>query len=431
MKRIKSLLFKNQLITGSFVVMIGSLTAGFGNYLYHLLMGRMLGPADYGILASLVSLTYLFSIPVATLNLVVVRYVSALRGKEEFGMISYFYSWLNKKLVIFGLAGFLLLIIISPWIASFLHLGSTLLVLLVITSSLVGIYLAVNIATLQGFLRFGLMSILGVVQVVLKFGIAISLVYLGWKVLGAVSAILVSALISYLLTFFYVVRLFNKTKERRKIINTREIIGYAIPVFFSTLAFTSLYTTDIVLVRHFLSPQEAGFYASLAILGKIIFFASSPIVMVMFPMVSERHANGKKYGSLLNLSFALVLLVCLGISGVYFIFPELMVEILFGNQYLSAAPHLSLFAIFLSLYSLSSLLVNFYLSVKKVKIVILPAIAATTQVFLISFFHQSLSQVVWVSIAVLGLLLSGLLVYYFYNDAKDKEAFTFSYHPRL
>ncbi|MBU3956776.1 oligosaccharide flippase family protein [Patescibacteria group bacterium] len=424
-------LIENQLIAGSAILFAGNMFANFGNYLYHLLMGRMLGPIDYGILASLISFSYLISIPVNSLSLVVVKYVSALRGKKDFGTIFYFYSWLNKKLVIFSLAGFLLLIIISPLIASFLHLKSILPLLLIITSSLVGVYFMVNVTTLQGFLRFGLMSISGAVQVVLKLGIAVLLVYLGWKVLGAVLAFLVSALIGYLLTAFFVRRLFERKKERKKTINSQEIVRYAVPVFFSTLAFTSLYTTDIVLVRHFLPAQEAGFYAALATLGKIIFFASSPIIMVMFPMVSERHANGKKYINLLSLSLGLVLLTCLGISGIYFLFPKLMINILYGRQYLSASPYLFLFAIFLSLYSLSSLLVNFYLSVKKVKVVVLPVIAAAAQVILIFLFHQSLSQIVWVSISILSLLLISLLVYYIYSDNKTKKAPTFSYRSRL
>jgi len=414
-------ILKNQLIAGSFVLFVGTTIANFGNYIYHLLMGRLLGPADYGVLASLISLTYLFGIPIGALSLVVVKYVSALRGKKDFEAISYFYSWLNKKLAVFGLVGFLFLIIISPWLASFLHLKSSLPVLLVITSSLVGIYLTINTATLQGFLRFGLMSILGAIQVALKLGAAVLLVYLGWKVFGAVSAILVSTLIGYLLTAFFVVQLLvKKPITKKKMIDSQEIVRYTIPVFFSTLAFTSLYTTDVVLARHFLSTQDAGYYASLATLGKIIFFASSPIIMVMFPMVSERHANGKKYISLLNLSLGLVVLICLGISVVYFLFPKLMVKILFGSQYLPAASYLFLFAVFLSLYSLSSLLINFYLSVKKVKVIILPVIAAIAQIILISLLHQSLSQVVWVSIGVLGLLFISLLVYNFGTIRQNK-----------
>lgn len=423
-------LLKNQLIAGSAVLFIGNIFASFGNYLYHLLMGRMLGPVDYGILASLISVSYLLSIPIAAFVLVTVKYVSALRGKKQLATVNYFYRWVNSKVFIFSLIGFLIFLVLSSWIASFLHLNSNMLLIIIGVASLVGIFSSINLATLQGFLRFSWYTIVGIIGVIVKLILAVILVYLGYRVLGAVLAILAGVIVGYGLTLFYVKKIIGR-KEEKQGFSGRELGFYALPVFFSILAFTSLYTTDIVLARHFLSPQDAGFYAALATLGKIVFFASNPIVMVMFPMVSERHANGKKYADLLGLSLGLVFLACLGISGVYFLFPKLMINILYGSQYLSASPYLWLFAIFLSLYSLSSLLVNFHLSIKKVKVVILPVIAAAAQIIFISLFHQSLSQIVGVSISILILLLISLLMYHLCNDGKDKRALTLSHRSRL
>lgn len=422
-------LIKNQLIIGSAFLFAGSTLANFGNYLYHLLMGRMLGPTDYGVLASLISLTYLFSIPVGTLNLVVVKYVSELRGKKEFAKITYIYSWLNKKLIIFGFAGFLLLIIVSPLIVSFLHFESILPLLLMIISSLMAIYLSINTAILQGFLRFGWMSVLRIIQVILKVGTAVLLVLIGWRVLGAVSSILIDALVGSFLTYFLVRRLLNKRETKEKV-DSREICKYAIPVFFSNLAFTSLYTSDIILAKHFLSAQDAGFYAALAVLGKIIFFASGPIVMVMFPMVSERYANGKKFSGLFNLSFALVFFISFGVGLIYFLFPELMVNALYGKEYLPAAPYLVFFAVFLGFYSFSYLFINFFLSIRKTKIVILPSLIAFLQIVLIWFLHTTLIQIIGVSIAVTTLLF-GLLLLCYWQHGKARNSFSFSRHSRL
>lgn len=432
-KRIKQIflkLFKNQLIAGSAVLFVGNMFASFGNYLYHLLMGRMLGPVDYGVLASLISVAYLLGIPMAALVLVIVKYVSALRGEKKLATVNYFYCWINRKVLIFGLIGFLVFLCFSFWLVSFLHLESNVLLILIGLASFIGIFSSINLATLQGFLLFGWYAIIGIISVIVKLFLAVFLVYLSYRVFGAILAILAGTIVSYVLALFYTKKIIGE-KEKRQGFNSREVFSYALPVFFSILAFTSLYTTDIVLARHFLSAQEAGFYAALATLGKIIFFASSPIIMVMFPMVSERHANGKKCINLLNLSFSLVVIACLGISLIYFLFPKLMINILYGSQYLSASPYLFLFAIFLSLYSLASLLVNFHLSVKKVKVVVLPVIAAATQIIFISLFHQSLSQVAWVSIVVLSLLLISLLVYCFNSDDKTKKAFTFSHRSRL
>lgn len=75
--------------------MIGAIVGGFGNYLYHLLMGRMLGPADYGILVSLISIFSILGVPLSAVGLTIVKFVSAFNGKKETKAISLFL----KKLI--------------------------------------------------------------------------------------------------------------------------------------------------------------------------------------------------------------------------------------------------------------------------------------------------------------------------------------------
>lgn len=396
-------------------MMIGSLTAGFGNYLYHLLMGRMLGPVDYGVLASLISLLYLLGIPVGTLNLVIVKFVSKLKGERKLGAVTVLFRLIRQKLLVYGLVGLLLFSVLTPLLATFLHLDSIFPFLIIGIIAFITVMTMINQATLQGLLRFGYLSASNIIGVILKVGFAVLLVIWGFKVNGALFACIIGGIVAYFFTLF-ALRLLPWEKGKKMDFRSQEMLTFAISVFFSTLAFTSLYTTDVILVRHFLIAQEAGFYAALATLGKIVCFVSAPIILVMFPMVSERYANGKHYRPLLFTSLKLVGLVCLGITTVYFLFPRLMVRILFGGAYLPAAPYLGFFGIFLSLYSFSFLLVNFYLSISRTRVVVFPLLAAILQIVLISLFHQSIGQVVRISILTTALLLFSLLLYYLKSE---------------
>jgi O-antigen/teichoic acid export membrane protein len=402
---------KSRLIIGSFIMTVGTVVGGVGNYLYHLLMGRMLGPADYGILVSLISLFYLLSIPVATLSLVIVKFVSTFKGKKDFASISELLRVGTKKILPFSFLVLLIFLLLAPFVTSFLHLSSILPYILVLVVFFVGIFSTINRAVLQGLFRFGFLTLSSVVEVGLKLVTALLLVILGFKVNGALGGILMGGVVGLLFTFFPLRFLWSQKQKRE--LKTGEMFNFALPVFFSTLAFTSLYTTDVILVRHFLPGATSGLYAALSTLGKIIFFISGPIISVMFPLVSERHANGGKYKNLLAASLGLVGIICFGLTGIYFLFPTLVVKILFGKAYLPAATFLGFFGIFLSLYSLSFLLVNFYLSIQKTRAVILPIIAAGLQGILIWFFHQTLQQVIWISLIVTALLLFSLLLYLF------------------
>jgi len=74
--KIKLLLGHSPFLKGSFIVFAGSIITSLGAYLFHLSMGRLLGPVDYGILESLISIMYFLGIPVGVLSLVVVKYVA-------------------------------------------------------------------------------------------------------------------------------------------------------------------------------------------------------------------------------------------------------------------------------------------------------------------------------------------------------------------
>jgi len=409
MKMFKKI-FSNQLISGSLAMTIGTGIAGVGNYLYHLLMGRMLGPTDYGILASLISLSYLLSIPTATLNLVLVKFVSAFKGKKDFNAIRGLFKVSAQKILPFVLVFLLIFLILTPFIISFLHLNSSLPFILVLLAFFISVFLTINRAFLQGLLRFGYFSFSSILEIFLKLSLAIPLVIWGFKVNGALFGFLVGGIFGYLFTLIPLRWLFEKKNQKLKM-GKKKILSFTLPVFFSTLAFTSLFTSDVVLVRHFLPGQESGFYAALALLGKIIFFATSPIVAVSFPLISERHASGDKYRHLLWTSLGLVGGICFLAMTVYFLFPSFLIKILYGSQYLPAVPFLGIFAVFLTLYSLSFLFVNFFLSIGRVKTVILPVVAGIFQIIFICFFHQNLRQIIFISVALAALLLVSLLLY--------------------
>lgn len=335
-------------------------------------------------------------------------------------LIVYFYEWLRQKFFFFIVIFAFLAILVSGWLRQFLHLESYWPLLIVIAFSGIRIYTALNSAVLRGFTRFDLVSLSGVISVLFKIAMAVLLVSLGWRVLGAISAVLISALLSYFFSTYLVEPFLKKKSQKRNRIKGREIAGFALPVFVSNLAFTSLYTTDIVLARHILPAQESGFYAALATLGKVVYFAASPIILTMFPLAAEKKGRGERSVSLLFQSLGLVFFICLGISLIYKLFPGLMIKLLFGQKYLSAASHLFSFAIFISFHSLASLLVKYFLSQKKVRVVFFPAVAAVFQAGLIFLFPAGLAGVIGISMVISGLLFLSLLLYYWLGTVRTR-----------
>ncbi len=422
-------LLSSPLIAGSVVFFIGAMFTNVGNYIYHLLMGRMLGPEGYGEFTSLISLAYMVSIIATTLLTTVVKFVSKYKSKKNYAKIFWLFVKLTRVFLVIGLGVFLLFVVSREEIAKFLNLSHSFPVILTGAWMFLSFLSFINEGILRSFFKFGFLSLNTILATTFKLILAYLLVNFGYYVSGAMGAILLGSILPYLISF-YPLRFLWQHRDGEKKVNWNDFAVFTFPVLLTTLGLTSLYSSDVILVKHFFSSYDAGLYSCLAMLGKIIFFASSVIPAVMFPIVAERHEKGEEYKTVLKQSLLLVGGCSLAITFIYFVSPELMIRLLYGHSYLEAARYLGFFGVFITIYSICSLLANYFLSIGKVTLGWLPVLAAFLQVVLIWFFHNSISQVVFISTTVAALLLTVLLLYYFLNG-KRKRSFSFSCHTCL
>lgn len=409
-KRIQAII-TNPLFSGSVIMIIGSNATSFLNYLYHLLLGRMLGPANYGELASIISTAGLLGVIPASISLVIVKFVSSSKSEEDMNNMI---GWLKSKIFIISVIFFLSILIATPFISSFLRISQNYYLIILAVSLLFSLLSAFNRSMLQGVLKFKEMVVSVLAENSSKLLISIVLVYLGFQVGGAMLALLISAVLGWYITDFYLKR-YSSGRKYLLSPNIKPMLMFVFPVILQSMATTSLYSTDVILVKHFFSSHEAGIYAALSTLGKIIFFGSGPIGTVMFPLVSQRQAQGKKYIRIFVYSFLATVFLAMSILLLYWLFPETAINLLYGSKYLEAAGLLVWYGLFITLFTLSSLLINYGLSIGKTSIVVLPFMAAIMQIIMIWFFHQTLYMVILISIIVSSLLLVSLLIYSTYE----------------
>lgn len=405
MKKYFTKIITNPLFSGSAIMVIGSNSVSFLNYLYHFVIGRMLGPANYGELASLISLIGLIGIIPASVNLVIIKYISSAKTNKEAASLI---GWLKSKVILASIVFFVVILITSPAIYSFLKISKISYLMLIAFSFLFSLPAALNRSILQGLLRFKEMMISILIENSTKLIISIFLVYLGFQVGGVVLALVISTLLGWYISNFYLKSRFSNVNLPS---NIKSMLIFAIPVTIQTITTTSLYSSDVILVKHFFSSHDAGIYAALSTLGKIIFFATGPITSVMFPLVAQRKSKGKNYTKIFMYSFILTFLFAISILTLYWLIPNFAIKLLYGTAYLEAANLLIWFGSFITFFTLSSLIINYNLSLGRSWVVVLPFFAAFSQIIMITLFHQSLYMVVFISTIIAALLLLSLLIY--------------------
>jgi O-antigen/teichoic acid export membrane protein len=413
MKQKAKTLLKNPLIYGSSIVVIGGFAANCFNFLFNLFMTWNLPVSEYGVLASVTSLITFPALVVNAINPVIIRFAGDYFEKKKYALVRGLYIKFTKFFLTLGVLILALYLVNIYNISNFFHIENIMLLVLAGFTIFITFIAIVNYAFLQAKLAFGFGVLVMFSNAFIKFLLGVIFVSLSYSVTGAVGAILAGTIFAYFFSFLPLKSIFT-TKTKAVSINTTEIIKYGIPSVLTLFGLTSFISSDIILVKHFYDPIEAGLYAGLSTIGRIIFYIVAPIGSVMFPIIVRQHTNKEKFTNTFILSLVLALIPSIIISVFYATFPEIAITlILKKKEFLKVAPLLGFFGLYITIYSALYLIATFYLSIKQTKIYIPIVFCAILQIILLSLFHQSFFQVILISFVLIFILFIASLLYFF------------------
>lgn len=402
---------KEKIISGSFWLSGGTFLVNVGNYFFNLLMGRLLTPVEYGILATLISLSIIVSIPNTVIATVITKFSADFFAKRERPKISRLARKFTYYTALGSAAIFFSFVVFHQLIQSFLKIDDSRLVIL--TGAMVGFGLisSVNNGIFRGLLLFKLMTFFSILGMIIKLFLSWYLVSLNYAVFGALLAIFVSYALPWIISF-WPIRDFFREKSKQLFGLRKKVLSFSLPTFSSTIFATLFLSSDLILVKHYFSGEEAGIYAATSIMGKAIFYALAPIANVFFSVIAQSFAQGKKLFKETILSFLLTVIPGLIAVSIYFFKSELIIKIFFPKkEYLATADILGPYAVYIFFYSLTFLFINFFLATERIKMSLLALLGVFLQISLIIFLHQSLLQVILVCLLVITLLLLLFILY--------------------
>lgn len=397
------------LAKGSAIVFAGTMVANVGAYLYHLVVGRILGPAQYGELAALLSLSYILNVFAIMLQTVVTRFVAHHAAKGEYGDIRKLIVQLSMFLIAIGGLLVVALVFAAPVIATFLHIKDTIVVYFIFIGVVISMISIVLASVLQGLQRFTAGMIIANMMSVLR--LVAGALAAGFGVTVTIGAGLGAGIIALLLTLIPLHAILT-TNQKSSGVSVLALFSTSLATFLTILGISVMNSQDVVLVKHFLPEIASGWYGALSTMGKIIFFASSSIMYVLLPVVTERSAKGKHTQSIVYGSIGIVAALSGVITLGFFLLPTFALRLLYGSAFIAAAPYLGIFGIFSSLYTIAYTIVTALMGLGKTSAWLILIGAALLQDVLLFVFHQSITMVVWTNITVTAVLVAALLLYY-------------------
>lgn len=404
-----------QTITPEHVFMLSVLVVNGGNYLYNLILGRLLGPEAFADAAVLITFLLVLSFMAMTFQLVTAKF-SVLFEADAF---TSFISRMYRNAVIVGLLLGIATIVFSKQLQELFNTATS--TLFVVFGFGVPLYflMSVNRGVFQGKKAFKSLSITYQTEMLSRLLITLGLLY--FLDIPSSTAVAIGILVSLgfgLLPF----KMKNfKITTTKVTYNTKLVRNFFAITAFYELTQIIINNSDILLVKHYFDAYDAGLYAALALIGRIVYFIAWMFVMLLLPTVVQLKKEGKatapillKYVGYISAIASVIILGCA-------LCPKLVISLLFGEDYLIMSPLLWQYALATGLFAVSNIFAYYYLSLDRYIPVVLSGIFGLLQVGLIMVFHNSLAEVVTMQIVAMVLLLIVQLVFFFLDYFRVRD----------
>ena len=409
-------LLGDKFIRGTFFLTIANFGGAFLNYLVHPILTRHLTIAEYGDFQALLSFVTIIGIIGAVVLTTLTKEISLL-AVERPAEIDALRRRASLRLFFVGLAIFALTVIFSGPLNSLFKISKPA-VLIISSLSLLYIFpLIVNRATLTGLQAFPALSLSNLLDTVGRLLIVIFLVIvLPFGLLGSAYALGFTGIIAFAISFWQIKRLKLTPAATGFKPSLRTMGHYALIVLWFTAISQFFYNFDMLFVKSFFSPEEAGLYGALLTIGRIIFFIGGSVPLVMFPVLAGLQDNHspRRYqvlGKSLLLMSGLVIPVYLVIA----LFPEFIIRIIVGAKYLSIVPYLPSFAFVILLLTLLTVLSQYFLALSKRRGLVVLTLAAVAEIILLNLFHNNIFTIIHSLSLVFGLASLALFVLLLYE----------------
>ncbi|MCE5301068.1 MAG: oligosaccharide flippase family protein [Spirochaetia bacterium] len=402
---------KDRLVRDSFVLFIATCVVNLSNFVFHSLASRWIGPEKYGGLVTLLALIVIVAMPAQALQMTITKKTSVFKAREKPGAVEALFKKTTLWFFVLGLCYFLFFAVAAVPIGKFFRIYDRGLMYILGAIALVAVMLPVVRGIQQGLQKFVSLGINMSSDALSRLLFLVILVFLlKWDMRGALLTTLAGGLTAYLAGMVDLRTIFDRGDTRTEIIRKKELFSYAIPVFFSMLGFSLLCYMDVFMVKHFFDEHNAGLYSATSMIGKAFLYFPSAIVMTLFPKVSENLELNK--GTKILLIKSLVLTAGISLFGVIFcfIFPELIVGIMFGQKFMSITGIVRIFGMAIMPLVLFNVVMNYSLALHRYFFIYAMYAGIVLYAALLWFFHASFMQVVCILFGVNLLILAASVI---------------------
>ncbi|MGV8150743.1 MAG: flippase [Candidatus Woesearchaeota archaeon] len=366
--------YTKKAIHGFIIVFAFLIVAALFSYLFRLLLARELTLTEYGLFYSLTAFAGVLVL-VRDLGIVhaiyyfIPRFLSKKDKKNSKAII----SKILKIEFITSLLVMLLIIVFSDYLVqNYFHSGTTSLVIIFA----IGFFFNSIEMNFQSFFNAFQNQLLFSIHNLSRNIIVFLIAALAFKYFSGITIPLIAYLITYIILLILFASIFFKLTFpdffdiKTHNFDTKKLILFGIPAALSAAGFVLIAYTDTLMLTYFRNMEEVGLYNGVVPIISLMLYVPFAISAVILPMTSELWQKKK----ITTIKFALeritkyLFIFLIPTAGVLLIFPEITLNILFGQKFIAASSALVILAVGAIFYGIGNINSQFLLAIHGPKV---------------------------------------------------------------
>ena len=360
--------YTHKVIKNTSIVLIGMFLSTIFGYLLRLILARGLSTSDFGLFYSIVALfSFLAFFQFLGLSKATVKYIAEYKAQNKPELIkSTILITLFLQLTISFLIG-LFCIIFSDWIATNYFHDISISIFIKVYAITVILFPLEKIFKIvfNGFQQMTYFSLVELIKTI--FLVIATFIFLA-SGLGVFSPIIAYILVYLIPPIFIYTPLFFKkvfpdffkTETKISYALTKKLLSFGMYVLLTGIAGLIFFHIDTMIITYFRTLEEVGLYNVGYPTAKILWVLTSAVAPVILPIASElwqkKDIIKLREGINQLYKFSLILIIP-GII-VMFLFPDTIISLLFGENYIEAATVLRITSVGALLFSIATINLN-------------------------------------------------------------------------
>ncbi len=382
---------QNLLNAGSFLIG-ATIFSNFLNFSFNAFLGNKLSFEQYSLVTLINTLSYIGIVVFGAISATVNHRVAYLIARNGKGAGNLFYRRAMKRsLRVVAIMTLIWLISIRA-LSNFFNLSSILPLVLLLPVLIFSTLGAISGGFMKGRFKFYYIGLFFILEAVTKFLFSLLFVSSGhanFTYIAIPASIVLSSIITVVIALFQ-----SQTTHKDHTVSYRFPKWFFISALLTGLSTNAFLTFDVIITKHYFSETNAGMYAFLALIGKMIFFFGSLFNEFVIPFVSRDQGARRDP----NRSFYFIfLLTSLFSFGAYFgliILGPVILPLIFGDKVTQILPYIGTYGLGITLYTITNSILIYHLARKHYLFSFVTLAMTTVMLFGIVDFHRSIQEVI-------------------------------------